>query len=56
MKIGSGKAVLLLRGVSENTFTRTVKKSVPVTGFGVAQRVGRGIALLLHDRGTRRGG
>jgi len=22
---------------------------------GVAQRVGRGIALLLHDRGTRRG-
>ena len=23
---------------------------------GVAQRVGRGIALLLHDRGTRRGG
>jgi len=22
--------------------------------FGVAQRVGRGIALLFHDRGTRR--
>ena len=22
---------------------------------GVAHRVGRGIALLLHDRGTRRG-
>ena len=22
---------------------------------GVAQRVGRGIALLFHDRGTRRG-
>jgi len=22
---------------------------------GVAQRVGRGIAVLLHDRGTRRG-
>jgi len=25
-------------------------------GLGVAQRVGRGIALLFHDRGTRRGG
>jgi hypothetical protein len=24
-------------------------------GPGVAQRVGRGIALLFHDRGTRRG-
>ena len=23
--------------------------------LGVAQRVGRGIALLFHDRGTRRG-
>jgi len=22
---------------------------------GVAQRVGRGVALLFHDRGTRRG-
>jgi len=30
-------------------------KSVPVTGRGVAQRVGRCIALLFHDRGTRRG-
>jgi hypothetical protein len=29
--------------------------SVPVTGLGVAQRVGRGIAILFHDRGTRRG-
>ena len=29
-------------------------KSVPVTGLVVAQRVGRGIALLFHDRGTRR--
>ena len=27
----------------------------PVTGPVVAQRVGRGIALLFHDRGTRRG-
>ena len=24
-------------------------------GSGVAQRVGRGIAVLFHDRGTRRG-
>ena len=30
-------------------------ESVPITGPVVAQRVGRGIALLLHDRGTRRG-
>ena len=30
-------------------------KSAPVTGLGVAQRVGRGIVLLFHDRGTRRG-
>ena len=28
---------------------------VPVTGPVVAQRVGRGITLLFHDRGTRRG-
>jgi hypothetical protein len=28
--------------------------SVPVTGPVVAQRVGRGIALLFQDRGTRR--
>ena len=27
----------------------------PVTGPVVTQRVGRGIALLFHDRGTRRG-
>ena len=32
------------------------KLSVPVTGPVVAQRVGRGTALLFHDRGTRRGG
>ena len=30
-------------------------KVIPVTGPVVAQRVGRGIALLLHDRGTRSG-
>ena len=29
--------------------------SVPVTGPVVAQRVGRGIVLLFHDRDTRRG-
>jgi hypothetical protein len=28
---------------------------VPVTVLGVTQRVGRGIALLFHDSGTRRG-
>ena len=31
------------------------RKSVPITGPVVAQRVGRGIAQLFHDRGTRRG-
>ena len=30
-------------------------KSVSVTGPVVTQRVGRGIALLFHDRGTIRG-
>ena len=30
------------------------RQSVPFTGHGVAQRVGRGIAVLFHDRGTRR--
>jgi len=29
--------------------------SVPVTGLDVAQRVGRFIALLFHDRGTKSG-
>ena len=37
-----------------HTHTQSVK-SVPVTGPVVVQRVGRGIALLFHDRGTRRG-
>ena len=31
------------------------KINFPVTGAFVAQRVGRGIALLFHDHGTRRG-
>ena len=31
-----------------------VKECVPVTDPVVAQRVGRGIALLFHDHGTRR--
>ena len=31
------------------------RKIVPITGPVVAQREGRGIALLFHDRGTRRG-
>ena len=35
----------------------TVKVKVKFSHYrpGVAQRVGRGIALLFHDRGTRRG-
>jgi hypothetical protein len=34
---------------------REYGKVIPITGLGVAQRVGRGIALLFPDRGTRRG-
>ena len=32
-----------------------VSKVFPVTGPVVAQRVGTGIALLFHERGTRMG-
>ena len=37
------------------THSLSKKDSVPITGPVVAQRVGRGIALLFHDHGTRRG-
>jgi hypothetical protein len=37
------------------TFIGTLNKCVPVTGPVVAQRVGRVIALLFHDHGTRKG-
>ena len=38
------------------TLIYEVKVKVKFSSYrpGVAQRVGRGIALLLHDRGTRR--
>ena len=38
-------------------FIETVKVKVKCFRYrpGVAQRVGRGIAVLFHDRGTRRG-
>jgi len=41
----------------ENSSYFRVKKTVKCTHYrpGVAQRVGKGIALLFHDRGTRRG-
>jgi len=32
-----------------------VKVKVSLYRAGVAQRVGRGIAVLFHDRGTRKG-
>jgi hypothetical protein len=32
-----------------------LRQSIPATGPIVAPRVGRGIALLFHDHGTRRG-
>jgi hypothetical protein len=36
---------------------KDVKVKVKISRYrpGAAQRVGRGIALLFHDRGTRRG-
>jgi hypothetical protein len=37
------------------SFQNFLELFLPVTGPVVAQRVGRGIALLLHDHGTRRG-
>ena len=39
--------------INENSYIFVV--CVPVTGPVVSQRVGRGIALLLQDHGTRRG-
>jgi len=36
------------------SFKMSLKKVIPLQA-GVAQKVGRGIALLFHDRGTRRG-
>ena len=44
----------LKRGVCEDTVLRK-RQSNPYYRPGVAQRVGRGIALLFHDRGTRSG-
>jgi len=40
-----------------HVFLKYFYKKVKGTRYrpGVAQRVGRGIALLFHDRGTRRG-
>ena len=38
-----------------NNITVKVKVNKSRYRSGVAQRVGRGIALLFHDRGTRRG-
>jgi len=43
----------------EGLYCTQLKKKVKVKRSryrrGVAQRVGRGIAILFHDRGTRRG-
>jgi len=52
--------VKLVRSVRfSHSLTCILKKNVKVKCSryrpGVAQRVGRGIALLFHDRGTRRG-
>jgi len=41
----------------ERNIKSLIKEKVKCSRYrpGVAQRVGRGIALLFHDRGTRRG-
>ena len=46
-----------LHGVARDTITFPSKVKVKWSRYrpGVAQRVGRGIAVLFHDRGTRRG-
>ena len=50
----SGSKIKLLK---TNAAIQKIKIKVKVSHYrpGVAQRVGRGIALLFHDRGTRRG-
>ena len=43
-----------IRSICSLTIQYTIHKMcVPITGPVVAQRVGRGIALLFHDHGTR---
>ena len=49
----SGAATLIRRTAIE--YILKVKVKFSRYRPGVAQRVGRGIALLFHDRGTRRG-
>ena len=46
-----------LRFVAQHRYKLYIKVKVKWPRYrpGVAQRVGRGIALLFHDRGTRRG-
>ena len=46
---------MYIRFIQENLCSNLLHIIVPVTGPVVAQRVGRGIALLFHDHGTRRG-
>jgi len=44
-----------IRRISIHMEVKGKRKVFPVTGPVVAQRVGRDITLLFHDRGTRRG-
>ena len=44
----------ILRLLQHSLSSKKVRQSVPVTGPVVAKSVGRGIALLFHDRGTRK--
>ena len=53
---GKPSSLSILSKIDANEkYKKVCKKSVSFTGPVVAQRVGRGIALLFHDHGTRRG-
>ena len=59
MKLGTeiGLPVLIFRPMSRSLYHSVCSKGKVFlfTGPVVVQRVGRGIALLFHDRGTRSG-
>jgi hypothetical protein len=55
VQVPRGKSEGRLKG-RWNYIIKKVKVDVSRYVPGVAQRVGRGIAVLFHDRGTRRGG
>jgi len=55
IKISSNAAMKSIKTKNFENLLNTIKVKWSRYCPGVAQRVGRGIALLFHDRGTRRG-